>query len=63
MDSSNRCDMYMCSLRHTHDPLILSLNMEGIRLLFYHLHILGEEYRLFILCSNSIYFSLTLNSK
>jgi hypothetical protein len=28
------CDMYMCRLRHIHDPVFLSLKMEGIRLLF-----------------------------
>jgi hypothetical protein len=35
MDSSNTRDMYMCSLRHIYDPVLLSLKMEGIRLLFY----------------------------
>jgi hypothetical protein len=34
MHSSNTCDMYMCRLRHIHDPVLLSLKMEGIRLLF-----------------------------
>jgi hypothetical protein len=34
MDSCNTCDLYMCSLRHIHDPVLLSLKMEGIRLLF-----------------------------
>jgi hypothetical protein len=24
------CDMYMCRLRHTNDPVLLSLKMEGI---------------------------------
>jgi hypothetical protein len=28
------CDMYMCRLRHTYDPVLLSLKMEGIRLLY-----------------------------
>jgi hypothetical protein len=28
------CDMYMSDLRHTHDPVLSSLKMEGIRLLF-----------------------------
>jgi hypothetical protein len=28
------CDMYMCRLRHIHDPVLPSLNMEGIRLLY-----------------------------
>jgi hypothetical protein len=28
------CDMYMCRLRHTNDPVLSSLKMEGIRLLF-----------------------------
>jgi hypothetical protein len=35
------CDMYMCRLRHINDPVLSSLNMEGIRLLsfnFYGLH-------------------------
>jgi hypothetical protein len=25
------CDMYMCRLRHIHDPVLSSLKMEGIR--------------------------------
>jgi hypothetical protein len=33
--SSNTCDMYMCRLRHINDPVLSSLKMEGIRLLFY----------------------------
>jgi hypothetical protein len=28
------CDMYMCRLRHINDPVLSSLQMEGIRLLF-----------------------------
>jgi hypothetical protein len=28
------CDMYMSDLRHLHDPVLSSLKMEGIRLLF-----------------------------
>jgi hypothetical protein len=28
------CDMYMCRLRHVHDPVLISFKMEGIRLLF-----------------------------
>jgi hypothetical protein len=28
------CDMYKSSLRHIHDPVLLSLKMKGIRLLF-----------------------------
>jgi hypothetical protein len=33
------CDMYMCRLRHINDPVLSSLKMEGIRLLFRcHLH-------------------------
>jgi hypothetical protein len=28
------CDMYMSSLRHIHDPVLSSLKMKGIRLLF-----------------------------
>jgi hypothetical protein len=28
------CDMYMCRIRHINDPVLLSLKMEGIRLLF-----------------------------
>jgi hypothetical protein len=28
------CDMYMCHLRHINDPVLSSLKMEGIRLLF-----------------------------
>jgi hypothetical protein len=27
-------DMYMCRLSHIHDPVLLSLKMEGMRLLF-----------------------------
>src|SRR5215475_3110799 len=34
MRSSNTCDMYMCRLRHIHDPVLLSLKMEGIRFIF-----------------------------
>jgi hypothetical protein len=29
------CDMYMSDLRHIHDPVLSSLKMEGIRLLFH----------------------------
>jgi hypothetical protein len=29
------CDMYMSDLKHIHDPVLSSLKMEGIRLLFY----------------------------
>jgi hypothetical protein len=32
MHNSNTCDMYMCRLRHIHDPVLSSLKMEGIRL-------------------------------
>jgi hypothetical protein len=28
------CDIYMCHLRHIHDPVLSSLKMEGIRLLY-----------------------------
>jgi hypothetical protein len=28
------CDMYMCRLRHINDPVLSSLEMKGIRLLF-----------------------------
>jgi hypothetical protein len=28
------CDMYMCRLRHISDPVLSSLKMEGIRLIF-----------------------------
>jgi hypothetical protein len=28
------CDMYMSDLRHIHDPVLSSLKMKGIRLLF-----------------------------
>jgi hypothetical protein len=30
MRSSNRCDMYMCRLRHINDSVLSSLKMEGI---------------------------------
>jgi hypothetical protein len=29
------CDMYMCRLSHIHDPVLSSLKMKGIRLLFF----------------------------
>jgi hypothetical protein len=29
------CDMYMSDLIHVHDPVLLSLKMEGIRLLYF----------------------------
>jgi hypothetical protein len=32
--SSNTCNMCMSDLRHIHDPVLSSLKMEGIRLLF-----------------------------
>jgi hypothetical protein len=35
------CDMYMSDLRHIHDPVLSSLKMEGIRLLFFC--IAGED--------------------
>jgi hypothetical protein len=31
------CDMYMCRVRHRYDPVLSSLKMEGIRLLFIQL--------------------------
>jgi hypothetical protein len=31
MYSNNTCDMYTRSLRHIHDPVLLSLKMEYIR--------------------------------
>jgi hypothetical protein len=33
------CDMYKSSLRHIHDPVLSSLKMEGIRLLFFSTNI------------------------
>jgi hypothetical protein len=39
------CDMYMCRLRHINDPVLSSLKMEGIRLLY--------SYVLSIKCSSS----------
>jgi hypothetical protein len=30
-----KCDMYKSSLRHTYDPVLSSLKMKGIRLLFF----------------------------
>jgi hypothetical protein len=36
MHNNNTCDMYMSSLRHIHNPVLLSLKMKGIRLLFYY---------------------------
>jgi hypothetical protein len=35
------CDMYKSSLRHIHDPVLLSLKMKGIRLLFFFFQIFG----------------------
>jgi hypothetical protein len=32
------CDMYKSSLRHMHDPVLSSLKMKGIRLLFFKQH-------------------------
>jgi hypothetical protein len=32
--TSLTCDMYMCSLRLIHDPVLVSLKMEGIRLIY-----------------------------
>jgi hypothetical protein len=29
------CDMYMSDLRHIHDPVLSSLKVEGIRILFF----------------------------
>jgi hypothetical protein len=29
------CDMYMCRLRHINDPVLSSLKMEGISLLYF----------------------------
>jgi hypothetical protein len=31
------CDMYMYRLRHINDPILSSLKMEGIRLLYFHI--------------------------
>jgi hypothetical protein len=31
MHSSNRCNMYICRLRHINDSVLSSLKMEGIR--------------------------------
>jgi hypothetical protein len=33
--NNNTCDKYKSSLRHIHDPLLSSLKMKGIRLLFF----------------------------
>jgi hypothetical protein len=33
--NNNTCDMYKSSLRHIHDPVLSSLKMKGIRLLFF----------------------------
>jgi hypothetical protein len=30
------CNMYMSELRHIHDPVLSSLKMKGIRLLFFY---------------------------
>jgi hypothetical protein len=46
------CDMYMCHLRHIHDPVLLSLKMDGIRLLF-NMHLYDFFYVLYINCSSS----------
>jgi hypothetical protein len=46
------CDMYMCRLRHIHDPILLSLKMEGIRLLF-NMSLYDLFYVLYINCSSS----------
>jgi hypothetical protein len=32
--NNNKCDMYKSSLRHIHDPVLSSLKMKGIRLLY-----------------------------
>jgi hypothetical protein len=34
MHNNNTCDMYKSSLRHIHDPVLSSLKMKGIRLIF-----------------------------
>jgi hypothetical protein len=33
--NNNTCDKYKSSLRHIHDPVLLSLKIEGVRLLFF----------------------------
>jgi hypothetical protein len=33
--NNNKCDKYKSSLRHIHDPVLSSLKMKDIRLLFY----------------------------
>jgi hypothetical protein len=52
------CDMYMCRLRHINDPVLSSLKMEGIRLLYIQIFIfLGNSF-LFLLN-----YSITINNQ
>jgi hypothetical protein len=39
MRNNNTCDMYKSSLRHTHDPVLSALKMEGIRLHFSYMSV------------------------
>jgi hypothetical protein len=36
--NNNACDKYKSSLRHIHDPVLSSLKMKGIRLLFFDIY-------------------------
>jgi hypothetical protein len=49
--SSNTCNMYMSGLRHTHDPVLSSLKMEGIRLFFFSALIGSNTYLLTLFLS------------
>jgi hypothetical protein len=51
--------MYMSDLRHIHDPVLSSLKMEGIRLLFFLL--LAASYRFISLVSVAHIFQDTVN--
>jgi hypothetical protein len=42
------CDMYKSSLRHIHDPVLSSLKMKGIRLLFLSFSLLFQWLRLLL---------------
>jgi hypothetical protein len=55
------CDMYMCRLRHINDPVLSSLKMDGICLLFHSNRYSVQLYRCWYSCSNMPVLALMCN--
>jgi hypothetical protein len=53
--NNNTCDKYKSSLRHIHDPVLSSLKMKGLRLLFSDLN--EQEIYETNICLTDFYFT------